>query len=997
MSMGYEMRKFLWILPIMLISCIGVGFSVNHKAYAEIPEEFRTAITDGEAEVMGYVDSNFDGNLIIPATVFEGSEEYPLVKLSKGVKDSAEYTAFINNSEILSLDLTNASNLQVISSSTFNKCTSMSGELRLPSSLLTIEENAFKNVPIEKVYITRCITENGEFVENGFTNISSTAFSGNSDIIFVFPSQEVLDLYKGCEIFSTGTYTMIVESGSNPGEGEDEGGGNEENVQVEISVEFYLNYDTSASIAPLTRVLGGAFNYTKQSDVWAEDTSYTFPEIEREGCEFVGWALSPNGDVISETDIIEESIVEENKVVLYAIWQEKFYTITYHYTEDFTPSAQLPDKFGYLTGVDLPSLTCDTLTTEWLGWYIEDETTPTTRVPAGISHNIEVWSRYTNYQPHIDITSKMASGEDVSDLYFNDEVDYFAEVLDYPDGCEITYEWKIYDNTWSTIGTSSECRVGSKLPKQYTIMCKVILSKDGKTAEIENSVLHNVKKWDINIDWKSTPNLTYTGENYIHAFDITYSNDFIKDSCIVKTLKKVDGEYIECDEVIGAGEYKIVVAVKDAYQSIAQIVDDTELCFTINKSTISTSYGLESFTKEYDGQLYIPEITQNNENWSEINFDISKINQSVYYKKASTYHLLTKHKLSENVDLTSLINAGQYYFELSIDDENYKLVSAYPKQIVLVSPKRTLVSWSNVNLVYNGEMQAPTAIAKDINGKNLELELSGAKKEAGENVGDLYVATVSVADPNYSISNPTCNFYIAKAKSFIRYEAENNSIIKLYDGKKYKITASAYDDNGKIADNVVVACESDLTSIGKHTIVMTWSGDSNHFAAQSTTLIVTIKTENIIIEKDAQDIVVSSSDGFESVDEVGVENNNVNLVSKSVYNTLNSAYDIHDIYRITNTKSKDLTISLALPSGITSSKQLKVFEILENGDMKEVEYLIKDGSISLQSSSETSTFAVVCVKDNTSVAIILGCGLSVVACGVVVMLVIIKKRKNKTI
>ena len=1008
-----KLKKIILLVPMILMGFIGFGFAASSIGYAAEPAEFRVDVVNGEATAKGYIGSTFDGNLVVPATVVSGGSEVPLVALSQST-NSTEFTRFMNNKNITSLDLSGATNLRTIGTKTFYKCTNLVGELHLPNSLTSIETRAFEDAGITKVYISRYITDDsGEsLASDGYTNIASGTFSDDTTITFVFSSQEMLDHYKTCGVFAEKTCIMTVESVG--GDEENSGGGEvvepetpdepeipeepEVPAVVEVELNFDLNYDATGTLASLVRGIGKTFKYEKSGEDWVENTSFTFPVAERTGCDFLGWSLTPNGDEVSEDMVIEESMVDNGSITLYALWQEKFYNITYHYSDKLTPSDTLPTTFGALTGMTLPSLVGDSLLIEWEGWYLDiGYVNAVENIAPGTAHDVQLWAKHVEYSPKLTLQSQMISGEDVDKIYFDDEVKYTANVVNYPNTCTIGYEWKLYDTSWVTIGTSSQCVVGSKLPKEYQLKCVVTLNKNRESVVLESVLSHNVEKWDINIDWKSTPDVSYTGYEYVHDFDINYSDDFIENACTYKCYVHNGEDFVECDEAINAGKYKIVVDILEAYKSIAKFASPNELEFTIKKRTITTTYDGEYHNKEYDGIVYTPNITLNNENWGDT-FDLGKLTQSVYYKKGNTYHLFARHLLSESVDLEGLENASQYYFELSIDDENYELKSAYSKQILLVSQKKVNVVWTNVNLEYNGSVQVPTAQAKDIDGNDLEIVVGGGQVDANDGVNNLYTATATLTDSNYVLNNPACDFYISKASTFIVYSFGKTGISKLYDGKKFEITASVHDNYGKVADNVVIACDTDLTSVGTHRVVLSWSGDHNHFAPSDVICNLIVKMENIVFDdKTSGNIVVSSSEGFTSESEVVVENNGTELVNQSVYNSLNSAYDIHNIYRITNSKSKDLTIMLALPSGITSSKQLKVFEILENGEMQEVKYTISNGSIKLNLSSSQSTFAVVCVKDNTSVAIILGCIAGFVVSGVIVMLVVMKKRKNKTI
>lgn len=992
------MKKIGIFISGIMLALVGLGFVNTSKAYAEGFTSLKVELNGDGLVAKGYTEDPFDGNLVIPATAEYEGGEYPLISLINPGSLPSGYQSFNANDNITSIDLTGATNLQNIGDRAFINSKYIVGELYLPSSLVSIGEKALRNSQFTKVYVNRAVTEvvegNTVFTSDGYTNIANDAFGTDyyRNIEFVFPSQTILDMYKTCGIFALGDCNMTVL------EGTEEPDQPEQN-EVEVNIVFDYNYESEdETIIPLVRAIGKSFNCEKSGDEWIQNPDYNFPRPEREGCEFVGWSLAEDGEVIDENHVIEENMVSNGSVTLYAIWEENYYDIIYHYDNQVFTDVSLPSQFGSVSGLVLPELTSDNMLIEWNGWYTESTcVTKITEIQSGTAKTVELWSKYTLHTPILTINSTLVSGESYEKLYYGDEVNYTGVLTNYPNGCAVAYKWQMYDTAWIDVSETDTCHVGSKLPNTYQIKCIVVLSKGENEHTIEKVVDHKINKYSIEIDWKTQPNLTYTGNEYVHDFDIKYSDNSIKDSCKYTTYYKNGEEYVECAKVVNAGEYKIVCEILDEYEAIAEISGSHQLSFTIAKYVIESTYEEEYFQREYTGGLYIPNVILNDEDW--IGFDTSKLIQTVYYKKANTYHQFAKYALTESVDLTELKNAGQYYFELSIEDENYILKSTYPKQIVLITPKSVKVFWSDINLVYNGSIQVPSAVAYDLSGNKLDLSIKGGQKDANENVEDVYTATVEISNANYTPTNPTCAFYISKAKSFIVHDHVFNNNAKMYDGKKYVIKAVVRDNYGEIADNVVVACATDLTSVGIHTVVLSWVGDKNHFAPNNVTLDIYIKTENIVIENDnSGDILISSSEGFASSDEVLVEDDGKNLVSTSVYNSLNSAYNLKNIYRITNTDSKNLTIRFALPAGVKSTKQLKVFEILENGEMKEVKYSVVDGSIKISSSSEQSTFAVVCVKDNSMTIIIIAVivGAVVGAAGVMVLIQIRRKKKTKT-
>ncbi|MDE6557862.1 MAG: hypothetical protein K2K39_02025 [Clostridia bacterium] len=109
-------------------------------------------------------------------------------------------------------------------------------------------------------------------------------------------------------------------------------------------------------------------------------------------------------------------------------------------------------------------------------------------------------------------------------------------------------------------------------------------------------------------------------------------------------------------------------------------------------------------------------------------------------------------------DWTTFVNAGTYNIEATASgDENYELIGKTYAFNLLKRP--VAVDWSGFeNLLYTGEIQAPTASALGLSGESLVQSVANGKKDAGES----YTATAICGNGNYEFSNPTQKFSIKK-------------------------------------------------------------------------------------------------------------------------------------------------------------------------------------------------------------------------------------------
>lgn len=133
------------------------------------------ATTMSSVKITGASDIDENTILSIPATYEVDGVAYPVTEIA----------GFENNTKIVGIDFSNATNLQTIIKNAFKNCTNISGELVLPKSLVRINSEAFAGTQLTRVVIDT----------NNAVQISSSAFPTTTR--FVFTNQTKLNSFLG--------------------------------------------------------------------------------------------------------------------------------------------------------------------------------------------------------------------------------------------------------------------------------------------------------------------------------------------------------------------------------------------------------------------------------------------------------------------------------------------------------------------------------------------------------------------------------------------------------------------------------------------------------------------------------------------------------------------------------------------------------------------------------------------------------------------------------
>lgn len=172
-----------------------------------------------------------------------------------------------------------------------------------------------------------------------------------------------------------------------------------------------------------------------------------------------------------------------------------------------------------------------------------------------------------------------------------------------------------------------------------------------------------------------------------------------------------------------------------------------------------------------------------------------------------------------------------------------------------IAPKSVAVVWSNKSLTYTGSAQAPAAtVDTGITGETLALTVTGGQTNAGT-----YTATASTTNGNYTLTNATTSFTIAKAT----YDMSDISFTDLtvpYDGEAHTITIS-----GTLPSGVSVSYTTNsYTDVGTYTVTASFTGDSQNYNAipnKTATLTITSSTATATTAEQLKSYVANANYG----------------------------------------------------------------------------------------------------------------------------------------
>ena len=242
----------------------------------------------------------------------------------------------------------------------------------------------------------------------------------------------------------------------------------------------------------------------------------------------------------------------------------------------------------------------------------------------------------------------------------------------------------------------------------------------------------NITKREITISWKNTT-FTYNGEGQAPTASIVNAVEG-EELELEYTYYDADSNDIGVITPENAANYTIeaLLSVGNPVNNNYSIKESSaKQAYTINKLTVEATWPTEtSFV--YDKTAHI-------------------INATVLGVDGETPIAITMSGEQTNV--------GTYYATVASNDSNYQVKSSTANQKFTITPKEVAVIWGELEFIYNGVIQTPTATADVIDGDNANIvTVSGGKTNANTG-GTKYTATAKKSNAtgagNYTLITDT--------------------------------------------------------------------------------------------------------------------------------------------------------------------------------------------------------------------------------------------------
>lgn len=732
------MRK-LFFMFFIAVSAIMCCFTLNinqNKAYADSV----FAIVD--SSLVGFVnDDAIAENVVIPRLI----DGVAITSIDVKTGDHISFSS--TGDTIKSLDLSQLDRLQIINASVFKNCTSLAGEIYLPSTVTSVGRYAFLNTKVESIIV------NNE--SNTLTSIADSSFPVETVKKVVFPSKSAFDRYMETtwsmfEGVSTYKYEIKIEIDG----------------EVKNSGIYQIKGDSFEEIYPLIE------QYLNEYDIISikqDDAELSLSTIAS-GNPIVVKTLKTNEPVILP-DIVKtygQEIIVNAEVVSGATYE---WVIN---SEEYSNNSN---------SLNMSSFDAGEYNVECVA-KVDGEVVNKTSVTVVVNKAIYEFSFPTR--------SKFE--------YFE-----FEDKLILPDSKKqdltLSYE-KLNNDVYESVSAISLGNFKAIVKLNDNLNKNYYLNND--------SFLFEVVRSQITISW-GVSEYNYTGEPIKPSMMIV-GNTWGQEVVLIPTTDSIT----ETDEI---GEYNITIErISDEYFEFA---DGTEISFdwkiietvlTIRWEVNEYNYTSNNITPVAYGvcgditiPLYISEISTGNTNF--VNADVYQIQAELpsgyngFVLSGDLTNTLTINQTKLEARFTSLdeyIYNGQYVEILAeittptldevnlimsghrfkdageymaiiegVDNNNY-----YIEQITFeweIKARPVEVTWFGLNVLYNGEVQVPSARV-NANGETLMLKvISDYNKFANEDDPEGYRVEAQLPDgnKNYILSNTIAYYRIRRAISFI--------------------------------------------------------------------------------------------------------------------------------------------------------------------------------------------------------------------------------------
>lgn len=440
------------------------------------------------------------------------------------------------------------------------------------------------------------------------------------------------------------------------------------------------------------------------------------------------------------------------------------------------------------------------------------------------------------------VTVKPVGGS--TDVVYGNEFSLEAEI-EHPilDELNVSYEWA---DSASRISVEPMLKVSKTIPvgrAEYTVIVKLTAPKLTSLANANaDNIYMNITRRPLTVNWTDPESSVYDGnEKTITAeLENTLQGDNVRLSNTAFTQTNAS-TYTYTATLYGAdsSNYYIAEGEKHTYSVTPR---PTELTWDDKREF------------EYDGNLHNP---------TAIAYSLTGEGLLVSVSGAAT-------------------EAGEYTVTaLRFYDSNYTISDSSEKSVkYIIKPKQVDVTWSNTELTYNGQSQAPTATATGVKGEKIDLVVIGGQINANlidDKLINTYTALATTGSPNYTVNPATARQEFTIEPYTVTVQWGTTTLT--YNGKAQVPTAWAIGVNGQEIEMNVYAVDVkeiiDAVDVGGYTA---WadSGLANYkqrnqwqaFTITEKTVDVTVN--DITIEYGKPMHCSYTIDGVESGDDVTV-------------------------------------------------------------------------------------------------------------------------------
>jgi hypothetical protein len=333
----------------------------------------------------------------------------------------------------------------------------------------------------------------------------------------------------------------------------------------------------------------------------------------------------------------------------------------------------------------------------------------------------------------------------------------------------------------------------------YTVTATITAKADSNyTGTLTKTAVLTINHATVTIDWTNT---SFTYDSHSHKPTATFTD---VNNHVVELL--VTGEKTD------AGTYTAAATMASANY----VASNPTTQFTISKKDLTDDdlgdFAFNNATVTYDGNA----------------------------------HSITATNIPTYVDVTYTgnadVDAGTYTVTATITAKaNSNYTGSLTKTATLtINPANVTINWTNTSFTYDGYSHKPSASYTDVTGIAVNLDVTGEQTAAGT-----YTANTTVTNPNYTATNTSTQFTIAK-KDLTKDDLGDltmNDLTVVYDGQSHTITAT------NVPTYVDITYTGNGTNVGTYTVTatITAKADSNYTGSVTKTATLTVTPKEVTI------------------------------------------------------------------------------------------------------------------------------------------------------